>query len=54
MNLNYSTSIAGTFFPNPIFTASGCAGSGKELSHFFPLTELGAVCLLYTSDAADE
>ena len=43
MNLNYSTSIAGTFFPNPIFTASGCAGSGKELSHFFPLTELGAV-----------
>jgi len=43
MNLNYSTSIGGTFFPNPIFTASGCAGSGKELSHFFPLTELGAV-----------
>ena len=30
-------------FPNPIFTASGCAGSGKELAHFFTLDNLGAV-----------
>jgi dihydroorotate dehydrogenase (NAD+) catalytic subunit len=30
-------------FKNPIFTASGCAASGKELSQFFPLKELGAV-----------
>ena len=43
MSLNFSTSLAGAFFPNPIFTASGCAGSGKELSQFFPLTSLGAV-----------
>ena len=43
MSLNFSTSIAGTFFPTPIFTASGCAGSGKELSQFFPLTSLGAI-----------
>jgi dihydroorotate dehydrogenase (NAD+) catalytic subunit len=43
MSLNFSTSIAGAFFPTPIFTASGCAGSGKELSQFFPLTSLGAV-----------
>ncbi len=43
MSINFSTSIASTFFPNPIFTASGCAGSGKELSHFFPLTAIGAV-----------
>lgn len=43
MSFNYSTSIADVIFPNPIFTASGCAGSGKELSHFFPLSALGAV-----------
>lgn len=43
MTLNFSTSLAGSFFPNPIFTASGCAGSGKELSQFFPLSELGAI-----------
>jgi len=43
MTFDYSTSLAGAFFANPIFTASGCAGSGKELSHFFPLSSLGAV-----------
>ncbi len=41
--LDLSTSIAGVQFKNPIFTASGCAASGKELSQFFPLSELGAV-----------
>ena len=30
-------------FPYPIFTASGCASSGKELSQFFPLSEIGAI-----------
>jgi len=40
---NYSTSLGGTVLPNPIVTASGCAGSGKELSQFFALTELGAI-----------
>ena len=43
MIFDYSTSLAGAFFANPIFTASGCAGSGKELSHFFPVSSLGAV-----------
>ncbi len=43
MTLNFSTSLAGAFFQNPIFTASGCAGSGKELSQFFALSELGAI-----------
>ncbi len=43
MSLDFSTSLAGAFFPNPIFTASGCAGSGKELSQFFSLSELGAI-----------
>jgi dihydroorotate dehydrogenase (NAD+) catalytic subunit len=41
--LNYSTKIASSALPNPILTASGCAGSGKELSQFFPLTEIGAI-----------
>ena len=31
------------YFSSPVFTASGCAGSGKELSQFFDLSELGAV-----------
>ena len=30
-------------FPFPIFTASGCASSGKELSQFFSLSDIGAV-----------
>lgn len=30
-------------FPFPIFTASGCASSGKELAQFFSLNEIGAV-----------
>ena len=40
---NYRTNLGQAEFENPIFTASGCAGSGKELSQFFNLTELGAV-----------
>ena len=40
---NYSTKISGNVLPNPILTASGCAGSGKELSQFFSLTEIGAI-----------
>lgn len=41
--LDYSTKIGSKRFPNPIFTASGCASSGQELSQFFPLAELGAI-----------
>ncbi len=40
---DYRTKFGGATFPSPIFTASGCAGSGKELSQFFSLGELGAV-----------
>lgn len=42
-NFDYGTYFQSAFFPNPIFTASGCAGSGKELAQFFPLSEIGAV-----------
>ena len=40
---NYQTTLGQAEFDNPIFTASGCAGSGKELSQFFELGQLGAV-----------
>lgn len=40
---DFSTSLAGAQFPTPIFTASGCASSGKELSQFFDLSQVGAV-----------
>ena len=42
MNFDFKTSLVSEF-KNPIFTASGCAGSGKELSQFFDLRELGAI-----------
>lgn len=42
-SLDFSTKIGSKRFSNPIFTASGCASSGQELSQFFPITEIGAV-----------
>ena len=38
-----ATTLAGVSFPNPIFTASGCAAAGRELSAFFDVAELGAI-----------
>jgi dihydroorotate dehydrogenase (NAD+) catalytic subunit len=43
MSFDFSTTLGGAWFPTPIFTASGCASSGKELAQFFPLREIGAV-----------
>lgn len=43
MTFSFTASLGQAQLPNPILTASGCAGSGKELSQFFPLTELGAI-----------
>lgn len=40
---DYRTRFGARSFPSPIFTASGCAGYGQELSQFFSLDELGAV-----------
>jgi len=42
LNFDFKTNLVSEF-KNPIFTASGCAGSGKELSQFFDLRELGAI-----------
>lgn len=38
-----STSLGRLRLPNPVLTASGCAASGKELSQFFDLADLGGV-----------
>ena len=42
-DFDFSTTLGNAFFNTPIFTASGCASSGKELAQFFPLKDLGAV-----------
>jgi dihydroorotate dehydrogenase (NAD+) catalytic subunit len=41
--VDLSTTLGNAWFPAPIFTASGCASSGKELSQFVPLKDIGAV-----------
>jgi dihydroorotate dehydrogenase (NAD+) catalytic subunit len=41
--MDLATSLASLALPNPVLTASGCAGAGKELSAFFDLSEIGAV-----------
>ncbi|MEY2837404.1 MAG: hypothetical protein RLZ46_786 [Actinomycetota bacterium] len=43
MPVDMSTTLGNAWFPSPIFTASGCASSGKELAQFFPLKDIGAV-----------
>ncbi|CAB4531534.1 unannotated protein [freshwater metagenome] len=43
MPVDMSTTLGNAWFPTPIFTASGCASSGKELSQFFPLKDVGAI-----------
>ena len=42
-DFDFSTTLGNAYFPSPLFTASGCASSGKELSQFFPLHSIGAV-----------
>jgi dihydroorotate dehydrogenase (NAD+) catalytic subunit len=37
------TTLAGVEFPNPVFTASGCAAAGQELDQFFDVTSIGGV-----------
>ncbi len=41
--VDFSTTIGNSWFATPIFTASGCASSGRELAQFFALREIGAV-----------
>jgi dihydroorotate dehydrogenase (NAD+) catalytic subunit len=41
--IDLSTTLGNAWFPSPLFTASGCASSGKELAQFVDLREIGAV-----------
>jgi len=41
--IDMTTRFAGVSFPNPVFTASGCAAAGQELDQFFDISELGGV-----------
>jgi len=38
-----TTRLAGVEFPNPVFTASGCAAAGQELNAFFDVASIGGV-----------
>lgn len=38
-----SSRLGPVLFPNPVFTASGCAGAGRELAQFFDVAQLGGV-----------
>src|SRR3954465_11363536 len=41
--IDLSTRLGSVTFPNPVFTASGCAAAGQELDQFFDVTALGGV-----------
>lgn len=41
--LDMSTWLGSVRFPNPVFTASGCAAAGQELDQFFDISELGGI-----------
>jgi dihydroorotate dehydrogenase (NAD+) catalytic subunit len=41
--VDMSVTLAGVRFPNPVFTASGCAAAGRELAQFFDVADLGGV-----------
>ena len=43
MSVDLTTQLAGVTFPNPVFTASGCAAAGRELDQFFDVTRIGGV-----------
>lgn len=40
-----SVNIAGVMLSNPVITASGTDGFGREYSDFYKLNELGAICV---------
>jgi dihydroorotate dehydrogenase (NAD+) catalytic subunit len=41
--VDLSTSLGRFSLPNPVLTASGCAGAGQELSQFFDVAALGGI-----------
>jgi dihydroorotate dehydrogenase (NAD+) catalytic subunit len=43
MAVDLKTRLAHVELPNPILTASGCAGAGRELAQFFDVAKIGAI-----------
>jgi dihydroorotate dehydrogenase (NAD+) catalytic subunit len=43
MGTDMRTRLGHIELPNPVLTASGCAGSGRELAQFFDVSKIGAV-----------
>jgi dihydroorotate dehydrogenase (NAD+) catalytic subunit len=43
MPADLRTRVGHLDLPSPILTASGCAGSGRELAHFTDVARVGAV-----------
>jgi dihydroorotate dehydrogenase (NAD+) catalytic subunit len=43
MGTDLRTRLGHVELPNPVLTASGCAGSGRELAQFFDVSKIGAV-----------
>jgi dihydroorotate dehydrogenase (NAD+) catalytic subunit len=43
MAVDMRSRLAHVELPNPILTASGCAGAGRELAQFFDVAKIGAV-----------
>jgi dihydroorotate dehydrogenase (NAD+) catalytic subunit len=43
MAADLRTKLGQTELPNPILTASGCAGAGRELAQYFDVSKIGAV-----------
>lgn len=41
--MDMSTTLGSAAFPDPVFTASGCAAAGKELDQFFDVTSIGGI-----------
>ncbi|MEI6519731.1 MAG: dihydroorotate dehydrogenase [bacterium] len=43
--INLGVNIAGVKLKNPVITASGTYGFGKEYSNFYDISKLGAICV---------
>lgn len=52
MTKELSVNIAGVIMKNPVTTASGTFGSGREFSEFIDLNKLGAITVKGVSDVA--
>ena len=46
---NLAVNIAGVELKNPVITASGCCGFGREFLDFYPLSALGGISLKGTT-----